>query len=249
MKHLNAISVGVAYFAALTCSLITHPLTHGTEPFLRSRQLCSYWRTSLHGTWKFITMFTRALHWSICWARSIQAIPSHPISIGSILLLSTHLRLGLPSGLCPSGFPTNILHAFLFSPMWCNYCVVIYLFFHNKSILIFKYFGNNWIFRTSRNSKHICFILFRKNIVIMTNVLRHFIGWVAPDGNPYFWETSALMCVCLWSPLNFNTSMDIIAACHFPCTADLWMRAYYYEFKRLQMAAFGVYSEQSYRSL
>jgi hypothetical protein len=29
--------------------------------------------------------------------------------------LSTHLRLGLPSGLFPSGFPTNILHAFLLS--------------------------------------------------------------------------------------------------------------------------------------
>jgi hypothetical protein len=30
--------------------------------------------------------------------------------------LSTHLRLGLPSGLFPSGMPTNILHAFLFFP-------------------------------------------------------------------------------------------------------------------------------------
>jgi hypothetical protein len=29
--------------------------------------------------------------------------------------LSTHLRLGLPSGLFPSGFPTNILYAFLVS--------------------------------------------------------------------------------------------------------------------------------------
>jgi hypothetical protein len=28
--------------------------------------------------------------------------------------LSTHLRLGLPSGLFLSGFPTNILHEFLF---------------------------------------------------------------------------------------------------------------------------------------
>jgi hypothetical protein len=27
--------------------------------------------------------------------------------------LSTHLRLGLPSGLFPSGFPTNILYAFV----------------------------------------------------------------------------------------------------------------------------------------
>jgi hypothetical protein len=31
--------------------------------------------------------------------------------------LSTHLRLGLPSGLFPSGFPTNNLYAFLFSPI------------------------------------------------------------------------------------------------------------------------------------
>jgi hypothetical protein len=27
-------------------------------------------------------------------------------------MLSTHLRLGLPSGLLPSGFPTNILYAY-----------------------------------------------------------------------------------------------------------------------------------------
>jgi hypothetical protein len=33
--------------------------------------------------------------------------------------LSTHLRLGLPSGLFPYGFPTNILYAFLFSPHSC----------------------------------------------------------------------------------------------------------------------------------
>jgi hypothetical protein len=37
--------------------------------------------------------FTRALHWSLFRARSIQSIPSHPISLRSILILSAHLRL------------------------------------------------------------------------------------------------------------------------------------------------------------
>jgi hypothetical protein len=62
-------------------------------------------------------VFTSALHWSLSWARSTQSTPSHPISLRSILILSTHQRLGLPSGLLHSGFPTNILYAFLFSPM------------------------------------------------------------------------------------------------------------------------------------
>jgi hypothetical protein len=68
---------------------------------------------AFYGTRKFITVFTRALHWSIFWARSIQSISSYPVSLISILILFTHLRLGLPSDLFPSGFATNILHAFL----------------------------------------------------------------------------------------------------------------------------------------
>jgi hypothetical protein len=34
-------------------------------------------------------------------------------------MLSIHLRLGLPSGLFPSGFPTNNLYTFLLSPHSC----------------------------------------------------------------------------------------------------------------------------------
>ena len=44
-------------------------------------------------------------------------IPPHPTSWRSILILSTHLRLGLPSGLFPSGFPTNTLYTPLSSPI------------------------------------------------------------------------------------------------------------------------------------
>jgi len=50
-------------------------------------------------------------------SRSIQSIPQHPTSWRSILILSYHLRLGLQSGLFPSGFTTKTLYAPLLSPM------------------------------------------------------------------------------------------------------------------------------------
>jgi hypothetical protein len=44
-----------------------------------------------------------------------QVNPVHAIL--SSLILSIYLRLGLSSGVLPSGFPTNILYAVLFSPI------------------------------------------------------------------------------------------------------------------------------------
>jgi hypothetical protein len=43
-----------------------------------------------------------------------QSLPPHPISLRSILIFSSHQRLGLPSGFFPSGCPTNNLYEFLF---------------------------------------------------------------------------------------------------------------------------------------
>jgi hypothetical protein len=54
----------------------------------------------------------------------LVSIPSHtnpvhmlPFSLRSILILSFHLLLALPSGLFPTGFPTKTLYGFLFFPL------------------------------------------------------------------------------------------------------------------------------------
>ena len=63
---------------------------------------------AFHGTRRLITALTSFCHLSLSWASPIQSIYTHTTSWKSILILSTHLRLGLPSGLFPSGFPTKI---------------------------------------------------------------------------------------------------------------------------------------------
>ena len=64
---------------------------------------------AFHGTRRFITALTSVRHLSLSWASPIQSIYPHPTSWRSILILVTHLCLGLPSGL-PSGFPTKTLY-------------------------------------------------------------------------------------------------------------------------------------------
>ena len=71
---------------------------------------------AFHGTRRFITALTSVRHPSLSWASPIQSTYPHPTSGRSILILSTHLRLGLPSGLLHSGFPTNSLYTPLSSP-------------------------------------------------------------------------------------------------------------------------------------
>ena len=54
-----------------------------------------------HGTRRFITARTSVRQLSLCWASQIQSIYPHPTSWRYVLILSTHLRLGLPSGFFP----------------------------------------------------------------------------------------------------------------------------------------------------
>jgi hypothetical protein len=68
----------------------THSLTHGPEPFLRSRQLCSYSRASQHfmESRRFITVFTgaRQLVPILSQTNPIQPIPSYLSKIHSNIL-------------------------------------------------------------------------------------------------------------------------------------------------------------------
>ena len=68
---------------------------------------------AFYGTQKFITAVTSARHVPLSRASSIQSIPPHPISWRSILILSSHLRMGLPSGLFPLGLYTKTLYIYL----------------------------------------------------------------------------------------------------------------------------------------
>ena len=72
---------------------------------------------AFHGTRRFITALTSVRHLSLSWTSPVQSIYPYPISWRSVLILSTHLRLGLSSGLFPSGFPIKTLHTPQSSPI------------------------------------------------------------------------------------------------------------------------------------
>jgi len=69
------------------------------------------------GTGKFITAVTSVRHLSLSWASPIQSIYPHPTSWTSILILSTHLCVGLPSGVLPSGYLSKTLYNPFSSPI------------------------------------------------------------------------------------------------------------------------------------
>jgi hypothetical protein len=102
--HLRRFKINVDLY------ILTNQL-HGDEGFLRSCQLCSYSRIYQH------FMEPEGVHKSpplvpiLSW---INPVHTTPFYLRSILILSTHLQLGLSSGLFPSGLPTKILYAFFF---------------------------------------------------------------------------------------------------------------------------------------
>jgi len=85
---------------------------------------------SFHGNRMFITALTSVRHLYLSWVSPIQSIYPHHTSWRSVLILSTHLRLGLPSGLLHSHI-ANIIqlrtHSYLCSSICTQSC-------HNTSL-------------------------------------------------------------------------------------------------------------------
>ena len=105
--------------------------------------------SAFHATRRFITTLTSVRHLSLSWVSPIQSIYTHPTSWRSILILSAHLCLGLPSGLLPSSFPTKTLYTPLSSPiratcpahliLLCNFRHNSYLQMHESDKLFVKF--------------------------------------------------------------------------------------------------------------
>jgi len=126
----------VSYFLTyLLTSSVEHSSSWKANRFSASQEIPSF-----YGTRRFITAFTNARHLSLSWASSIQSIPPHPTSWRSILILSSLLHLGLPSGFFPSGFPTKTLYTPLLFPIRAKCPAhLILLDFITRTILDDKY--------------------------------------------------------------------------------------------------------------
>jgi len=104
----------------LHCHLLTYFLTYSMEHspcWEYNRFSASQEIPAFYGTRRFITACTSACQLSLYWVSSIQSIPPHPTSWRSILILSSHLRLGFAGGVFPSGFITKTPYTPLLFPI------------------------------------------------------------------------------------------------------------------------------------
>ena len=127
MLHAGGFNYLLTYLLTPCCRLLLEKLT-GLKLVKKF--------PAFHGTRNFFTALTSVRQLSLSWVSPVQSIYPHPTSWRSILILSTHLGLGLPSGLLPSGFPTKTLYDPIPSPIRAK-CPAhfILLYFITRTIL------------------------------------------------------------------------------------------------------------------
>ena len=157
MYHSSVVTICTTKFRSQNlCDLPTYLLTPWCRFLLRKLtglQLVKKF-PAFHGIRRFITALTSVHHLSLSWASPIQSIYPHLTSWRSILILSTHLRLGLPSGLLPSGFPSKTLYIPHYSPiratcqrhLICPYCAFVFcVYLRTAFISIYKFHNGDWV--------------------------------------------------------------------------------------------------------
>jgi hypothetical protein len=86
------------------------PFNKATRPGICIYMYITLWSRVPHERPKVMQPFGSSWHF-------MEPTTFNPIPKRSILMLYIHLRHGLPSGLFPSGFPTNNIYTFLSSPI------------------------------------------------------------------------------------------------------------------------------------
>jgi hypothetical protein len=151
-------------------------------------------------------VFTRLSHWSLSWARLIQSIIPYPISLKYIVILLSYSRLGLPSGLFPSGFLKEAcMHSYSphvcwmpcpAHPPWLDHSNYIW-----RRVQVMKLLAVQ-IFPTSISS------LFGPNIFLST-LLSNTLCVYPEDMRPGCWG-GRYQSILMWVPINILVQHSVI---------------------------------------
>jgi hypothetical protein len=182
---------GVAPLLVQWTHLLSYLLTPWSRVFLErltGSQLVKKFPTFCW-TRRFITAFTSTHHLSLSWARANKSMTSHPTAWRSSLILCSHPRLGFPSGLVSSGFPTKNHHTLLLFPI-CASCPahLILLGLITRTILGEEYVSSSSQWPNYSLKSGVQFPAGTKHFFLFQN------AQTSIETHPAFYTESALSC-------------------------------------------------------